>query len=163
MSSLKIIGIVKKNWVLFWLLMVVALMPVVLNHQLHRWWHFRQTKRQFQSEVDPVKLQLWATNILAQNYWKRDSHRNNSSNDSTVSAYPQWYITNLPPGSSNLVEKYNYTARVEVHPDYVVVFGNERGGEPELFVGSTNFVWAGDNSEMWHTGIYIVIPESEPQ
>src|ERR1700722_6709630 len=103
MVSRNLIRIVKANRQLFWMLLVVALMPVIFNHTLLRWWNFRQIESQLQTEMDPIKVQLWATNILAQHYWDKNVHyypRFGSSN--ILYSYPSWSGTNLPPGALNM-------------------------------------------------------------
>jgi hypothetical protein len=147
MRESKIIQVIKTNWQIFWLLFVITLTPVLFNQGLQKWWRFRQVERQFRGEMDPSTVQEWAANVLAQNPWSNH-----------VGQVPGWYGTNLPPGASNLVEKYFYRPRVEIYFDHVVVFGGGRG-RPELWVGYTNFIYESDRAKMWKPGVYIVIPE----
>jgi hypothetical protein len=159
MRAFGIIQGIKTNWMLFRLLFCVALISVLFNPGLHKWWNFRQVQYQFRNEMDPAKVQKWATNVLAQHYRDKNIHLYPRGAETNVLyAYPGWYGTYLPPGASNMVVKHLCRPEVEVHSDHVVVFGGG-SGQPELWVGATNYVYENDRAKMWRPGVCIVIPE----
>jgi hypothetical protein len=112
----------------------------VLNQMNHcftvRWLAF-QAKR----SVNPVELQKWATNLLA-NHGRR------------LRGYQDFYGTNMPSSLRKVMPGY---PNVKIHnPDEVWVCGESKGG-PFLVVGAPSLVTpTNQNIFPWKPGIYFV-------
>jgi hypothetical protein len=162
MRASGIIRVIKANWQIVWLLVVVALMPVLFNPSLHRWWHFKQLESEFQSKMDPEQIRRLAADILTEHVWDKNIHYYYRGTDTANRySYPGWLGTDFPPETSQIVRSSLTNLgcpNIEIHPDCVVMFGGWHG-QPQLVVGATNFVCSDDRAKMWMPGIYIKIPD----
>ena len=128
--------------VIFWAL---ALVVIYLRSPLRTWLNMKYLEHQVKSNIDPVELQRWATNLLAQ--------YPNSGLGVGQNYYYDFNGTNLPTGLRN-VKGYNHAVIVWESNVWVFCGGKD---VPFLAVGSSAFTPKyGLRCDRWKPGVYFV-------
>jgi hypothetical protein len=122
-------GYVKVVSVLF---VCIVAFVVVANTPLGPWLSVKNLERQVKSNIDPMELQQWATNLL----------------DHESSHYEDFYGTNLPAGLKK-VWGYNHAVRI---------FDGKNGRDVGIFCGGKSGPWlvVGPPSMPTPTNAYII-------
>jgi hypothetical protein len=129
------------------LLTVVALFVIYVRSPLRPWLRVRSLERQVKSNIDPIELQQWATNLLAQH-------------SDGLRLYEDFDGTNLPSGLKR-VKGFGQAVTIIPHgpgkePDVCVFCGGPKG-EPFLVVGPPSLGTPKSPSLIpWQPGIYFV-------
>ena len=121
-------------------LLVLLIAPVSSN-----WLREKEFEWKARSNMDPAKLQEWATNLLEKFPPQRGF-------------YIDLFGTNLPPGMAKMkgYERMVSIVLGEEQVPRVVLFGS-RGG-PAILVGPTNFLSSSRETRLWKPGIYFRKP-----
>jgi hypothetical protein len=120
------------------LVLSIGVLVAWISNGVNNWLSVRWLQYQVKRNVNPVELQQWATNLLAQ-------HRGDY--------YEDFEGTNVPAGVAK-VQRY---PAVRIHgPGNVIVFSDIKGG-PFLVVGSpSDPTPASENIFPWRPGMYFV-------
>ena len=123
------------------ILLSIVVWAVVLD-LTNNWFSVRWLKYQVTRNVDPLELQQWATNLLAQHA-------------GDLGGYQDFYGTNMPSGLKKVRAGY---PSVQFHfgEDEVWIFG-DRKGSPFLLVGAPSLSTPiNQNIFPWKPGMYFV-------
>ena len=128
-------------------LWVVALLVLYDVSPLKPWLNLKFLEHQVKSNIDPMELQQWATNLLAYH-------------SSEIPNYNDFHGTNLPSGLKRVI---GFSHAVQIFPGWkqlepnVRVFCGGAKGAPFLVVGSPSLRTPTYSNVMpWKPGIYFV-------
>ncbi len=127
------------------LLGIIALLLTCALSPLGPWLHLKKLEWQVKRNVDPVELQQWAMNLLAQHPYEHwENYFGKSLDDGT----------NFPSGL-NKVGCFNPIMKVLARDGEVAIFCDSKGG-PFLVVGPPSLVKNFPTGILWKPGIYFV-------
>ncbi|MDB6108987.1 MAG: hypothetical protein JWR69_737 [Pedosphaera sp.] len=128
----------------------IALLVIYVRSPLRPWLELKILERQVKKNVEPMELQRWATNLLAQY-------------SGTTTHFLDYYGgnfsegTNFPSGLKKVGE-YDHGMHILTGDPSVAIFGMSKG-EPFLVVGAPSLATPTNGTRTiipWRPGIYFV-------